>query len=256
MKTISILIPAYNEEESISYLYERVLNVVANLRNYQFELLFVNDGSSEQTLSIIKQLRTKDHRISYVDLSRNFGKEIAMIAGLDHAKGDAVVILDADLQDPPELIPELVSYWEEGYDDVYAKRRSRKGESWLKKTTSATFYKILKKISQVPIQEDTGDFRLLDRRCVEAIKQLRESQRYTKGMFSWVGYHKKEVLFDRDPRVSGKTKWNYRKLVDLAIEGVNVYHCASKAIFINGDYCLFHSIYIYALHHLKNSCLR
>ncbi|KGX93728.1 glycosyl hydrolase [Pontibacillus halophilus JSM 076056 = DSM 19796] len=220
MKTLTVLVPAYNEEESLHYLYDRIFSVLATMPTYNLELLFVNDGSKDNTLSIIKQLREQDKRVSYVNLSRNFGKETAMIAGLDYAKGDAVIILDADLQDPPELIPEMVQYWEEGYDDVYAKRRSRKGETWFKKATASLFYKTLKRMSQVPIQENTGDFRLLDRRCVEALKQLRETQRYTKGMFSWVGYKKKEILFDRDPRISGETKWNYGKLVDLAIEGV------------------------------------
>ncbi|RWZ59062.1 glycosyltransferase [Halobacillus fulvus] len=225
-KTITILIPAFNEEESIEQLYSRLNDVTSEIYNYQFELLFVNDGSQDRTMPMIKELRDNDARVSYVDLSRNFGKETAMIAGFDHAQGDAVIILDADLQDPPELIPEMIEYWEQGYDDVYAKRRSRKGETFMKKATAGLFYKVLKKMSQVPIQENTGDFRLLDRRCVEAIKQIRETQRYTKGMFSWVGYKKKEILFDRDPRLSGETKWNYGKLVDLAIEGVTSFTTA------------------------------
>ena len=143
-----------------------------------------------------------------------------MIAGLDYAKGDCVIFIDADLQDPPELIPELIKYWEQGYDDVYAKRRSRKGETFLKKFTSKMYYKILQSVTRVEIQKDTGDFRLLDRRCVNALKQLRETQRCSKSMFSWIGYNKKEVLFDRDPRVAGETKWNYKKLIDLAIDGI------------------------------------
>ena len=143
-----------------------------------------------------------------------------MIAGLDYATGDCVIFMDADLQDPPELVPELVKYWEEGYDDVYAKRKSRKGETWLKKFTSKMYYKVLQHVTRVEIQEDTGDFRLLDRRCVNALKKLRESQRNTKSMFSWIGYKKKEVLYDRDPRVAGTTKWNYGKLMDLAIDGI------------------------------------
>ncbi len=201
-------------------LYDRLNTVVNNIPFYNFEILFVNDGSKDDTLHQIKLLREKDERISYVNLSRNFGKEIAMIAGLDYATGDAVIIIDADLQDPPELIPEMIRYWEKGYDDVYAKRRSRSGESWLKKWTSSTFYKVLQKVTRIPIQKNTGDFRLLDRRCVEALKQLRETQRYTKGMFSWIGYNKKEILFDRDARAAGETKWNYYKLMDLAIEGI------------------------------------
>ena len=217
MKKISVIIPAYNEEESLPILYERIEKLMATMGNYEFEILFINDGSKDKTIEIIKKMRQDDSRISYVDFSRNFGKEIAMIAGLDYATGDCVIFIDADLQDPPELIPELVKYWEEGYDDVYAKRRSRKGETFLKKWTSKMYYKILQKLTRIEIQRDTGDFRLLDRRCVNALKMLRESQRNTKSMFSWIGYKKKEVLYDRDARVAGKTKWNYIKLVDLAI---------------------------------------
>ena len=143
-----------------------------------------------------------------------------MIAGLDYCKGDCVVIIDADLQDPPELIPEMLKYWEEGYDDVYAKRKTREGETWLKKFTSKMYYKVLQAFTRIEIQKDTGDFRLLDRRCVEALKAIRESQRYTKGLFSWIGYNKKEILYDRDPRAAGQTKWNYGKLINLSIDGI------------------------------------
>lgn len=220
MKKISIIVPAYNEEESIPYLEKRLVALMNNMKKYEFEVLFVNDGSKDRTLELIKNLRERDERFCYVNFSRNFGKEIAMIAGLDYATGDAVILIDADLQDPPELIPELVKYWEQGYDDVYAKRKSRKGETFLKKFTSKMYYKVLQSLTNVEIQKDTGDFRLLDRRCVNALKKLRESQRCSKSIFSWIGYNKKEVLYDRDPRVAGKTKWNYKKLVDLAIDGI------------------------------------
>ncbi|TLS38484.1 glycosyltransferase family 2 protein [Pseudalkalibacillus caeni] len=220
MKTVTIMVPAYNEEDVLYNLYARLQAVISEVPNYKFEILLINDGSQDDTINILKQLREEDSSVSYVDLSRNFGKEIAMIAGLDYAKGDAVIIIDADLQDPPELIPDMIKYWEEGYDDVFAKRRTRAGESWFKKWTSSKFYSFLQRTTKVPIQEDTGDFRLLDRRCVEALKQMREAQRYTKGMFSWIGYNKKEILFDRDPRAAGETKWNYAKLMDLAIEGI------------------------------------
>ena len=220
MKKISIIVPAYNEEESLPYLYERLNNLMDSNNNYEFEILFVNDGSKDKTIELIKEYRAKDSRYCYVDFSRNFGKEIAMMAGLDYATGDCVIFIDADLQDPPELIPELIKYWEEGYDDVYARRRSREGETFLKKFTSKMYYKVLQKMTNVEIQRDTGDFRLLDRRCVNALKKLRESQRNTKSMFSWIGYKKKEVLYDRDARVAGKTKWNYMKLIDLAIDGI------------------------------------
>lgn len=219
-KLITILVPAYNEHESLPLLYDRISKLMDELPKYDFEVLFVNDGSKDDTLDLIKFFRRKDSRINYVNLSRNYGKEIAMAAGFDYVKGDALVIIDADLQDPPELIPEMIKYWEEGYDDVYAKRRSRKGESFLKKLTSWGFYRVLQSMTKIDVQKDTGDFRLLDRRCVEAIKQLKESQRYTKGLYSWIGYNKKEILYDRDPRIAGKSKWNYRRLINLSIDGI------------------------------------
>jgi glycosyltransferase involved in cell wall biosynthesis len=229
-KKISILIPAYNEQEVLRHLYERLNKLAGQTTDYDFEFLFVNDGSRDKTLEMIKSYAKEDKRIAYVNLSRNFGKEIAMIAGLDHVTGDATVIIDADLQDPPELIPQMIKYWEEGYDDVYARRKSRSGESFLKKVTSETFYKVLQKSTHIPIQQDTGDFRLLDQRCVEALRQFRESQRYTKGMFSWIGYEKKEILYNRDPRLAGETKWNYFKLVNLALDGITSFTTAPLRI--------------------------
>lgn len=220
MKKVSILIPAYNEEEVLYTLYDRLENVINKLNDYEFEVLLINDGSKDNTLNILRELRKRDKRMCYINLSRNYGKETAMIAGLDYVTGDCCIILDADLQDPPELIEEMLKYWEQGYDDVYAKRKSRAGESFMKKFTSSLFYKMLQKSTRIPIQKNTGDFRLLDRRCVDALRKFRESERYTKGMFSWIGFNKKEILFDRDPRVAGSTKWNYWKLIDLAIEGI------------------------------------
>ena len=230
MKTISILIPAYNEEQVLDKLFTRLANLANDTKKYNFEFLFVNDGSKDNTLQIIKDFAETDSRVSYINLSRNFGKEIGMIAGLDHVTGDATVIIDADLQDPPELIPQMIDLWEQGYDDVYAKRRSREGETRLKKFTSKMYYRTLQKATHIPIQEDTGDFRLLDRRVVEALKQFRESQRNTKAMFSWVGFHKKEILYDRDPRAAGETKWNYLKLVELAIDGITSFTTAPLRI--------------------------
>lgn len=230
MKTITLLIPAYNEEEVLGSLFDRLDGLATSTKNYKFEFLFVNDGSRDNTLEIIKSQAKKDSRVSYINLSRNFGKEIAMIAGIDHVRGDAMVIIDADLQDPPELIPEMIKHWEEGYDDVYARRSSREGETWLKKKTSEMYYKILQSSTNIPIQIDTGDFRLLDRRCIDALKQFRESQRNTKAMFSWIGYKKKEILYNRDPRLAGTTKWNYRKLSNLAIDGITSFTTAPLRI--------------------------
>lgn len=229
-KKISILIPAYNEEEVLRHLYERLAKLAGETKHYDFEFLFVNDGSRDRTLEMIKEYAKTDERIAYVNLSRNFGKEIAMIAGLDHVTGDATVIIDADLQDPPELIPQMITYWEEGFDDIYARRRSRAGESWLKKITSEMYYKFLQRSTTIPIQRDTGDFRLLSRRCVEALREFRESQRNAKGIFSWIGYKKKEILYDRDPRAAGQTKWNYFKLFNLAIDGITSFTIAPLRI--------------------------
>ncbi|MEI7689558.1 MAG: glycosyltransferase family 2 protein [Candidatus Saccharibacteria bacterium] len=230
MKKISILIPAYNEQEVLAPLYDRISKLADGIKNYDFEFLFVNDGSRDNTLNIIKDYAKSDHRVSFVNLSRNFGKEVAMCAGFDHVTGDATVIIDSDLQDPPELIPEMIKYWEEGYDDVYAKRVSRDGESWLKKATSALFYRILQKTTHIPIQIDTGDFRLLDKRCIEALRQIRESQRYTKGMYSWIGFKKKEITYSRDPRAAGTGKWNYLKLFNFAIDGITSFTIAPLRI--------------------------
>ncbi len=219
-KILSIIIPMYNEEESLPHLYSRLVALGEKIENYDLEFLFVNDGSRDSSLEIVKALRKADKRVCYVNLSRNFGKEVAMGAAFDYVTGEAVAIIDADLQDPPELIVDMIKLYEEGYDDVYAKRRSRDGETWFKKFTSKAFYRVLQSVSDVPIQKDTGDFRLLSRRAIDALKSFPERQRYTKGMFSLIGFKKKEIEFDRDSRVAGQTKWNYFKLMDLAIEGI------------------------------------
>lgn len=259
MKKITIIVPSYNEEEALPHLYKRLNEVMNNLNQYEFEVLFVNDGSKDKTLDLIKEMREKDNRISYVNFSRNFGKETAMIAGLDYATGDAVIFIDADLQDPPELIPELIKWWEEGYDDVYARRSSRKGETFLKKFTSKMYYKVLQSLTRVEIQKDTGDFRLLDRRCVNALRKMRETQRCSKSMFSWIGYKKKEVMFNRDPRIAGTTKWNYKKLVDLAIDGITAFTTSPLRIstFLSIPTFLAFAIYLICLivNCIKNNCL-
>lgn len=219
-KLISALIPAYNEEECLHELYNRVTNVLSQLENYDYEILIINDGSKDKTLEILQSLHDKDKHLQFINLSRNYGKEIAMAAGLDYVKGDVVVILDADLQDPPELIPEMLKYYEDGYDDVYGRRKSRGGETYFKKLTSKLFYKLLQKSTRIDILIDTGDFRLLSRRAVDALRQYKEQRRYTKGFFALIGFKKKEFLYDRDPRIAGQTKWNYFNLFNLAIEGI------------------------------------
>lgn len=230
MKQIDILVPCYNEEAVLPQFYERTCAVIDSLPDYAFTFIFVNDGSRDRTLPILRQLHEKDARVAYVSLSRNFGKEAAMLAGMDYAEGDALVIMDADLQDPPELLPDMIAWWEKGYRDVSARRRHREGETFFKKWSSHVYYRLLKKLSPVPVQEDVGDFRLLDKRCVKALCSLRECQRYTKGLFCWIGFEKKEILFDRPPRAAGKTKWNYWKLFNLAIDGITSFTTAPLRI--------------------------
>ena len=226
MKLITILIPCFNEENSLDLLYERLRNMTSQLSQYRFQILLVNDGSKDNTLAKMQELHTKDSTVSYLSLSRNFGKENAMLAGLDYAEGDAVILLDADLQDPPELIPQMIEEWEKGYDDVYARRRSRAGETWFKKASAHWYYRILQKFADIDIPSDVGDFRLLDRQAVDALCSLRERQRYTKGLFSWIGYNKKELLFDREPRAAGNSKMNFLKLFGLAVDGITSFSVA------------------------------
>lgn len=216
---ISVVVPVYNEQEVLGEFHAR-LSAVCESLNHSFEVVYVNDGSTDQSLAFLESLKQVDPRISLVNLSRNFGKEIAMSAGLDYACGMAVVIIDADLQDPPEVIPELVNRWRDGYDVVYAKRVERKGETYLKKATAHAFYRIIKRMSDVQLPEDTGDFRLLSRRAVDALKQFREQHRFMKGLFAWIGYSQIAVPYQRASRFSGQTKWSYWKLWNLAIEGI------------------------------------
>lgn len=219
-KLVTLIVPCYNETAALSYLYAELQRVTAELSGYRWEFLFINDGSKDDTLMQIEALSKQDERVSYIDLARNFGKENAMLAGFDYAQGDCAILMDADLQDPPSLIDEMLLYWEEGYDDVYARRRNRGKESWLRKTFSLTFYKILNKSTRFDVLENVGDFRLLDRKCILALQRLRESERYTKGLFCWIGFRKKEIIFDRADREHGESHWSFWQLFSLAIEGI------------------------------------
>lgn len=216
---LSIVIPVHNEADVIATLLNRLALVCRQL-DMATELLFVDDGSSDNSVALLLQARRRYPDIRVLQLSRNFGKEAAVTAGLTHAKGDAVILMDADLQDPPELIPEMVAQLRKGTDVVLMKRRSRAGESWLKRVTASLFYRLINRISDAPIPVDTGDFRLMSRRTVDALNRLPERNRYLKGMFAWVGMPTVTLEFDRDPRMAGKTKWNYLKLVHLAMEGI------------------------------------
>ena len=230
MKKVSILIPCYNEEENLPALYEAIKQLMDSHSQYEWEVLMVNDGSKDRTMELIKELREQDKRICYVNLSRNFGKKAAMLAGFDHVTGDSMVIMDAGLQDPPEIIHEMLEHWEEGYDDIYAKRKTRGEESWLRKRLSLAFYAIMQKMSDFDILPNVGDFRLLDRKCINELKRLRESERYTKGMYCWIGFRKKEILFERGSREHGKSGWGFRKLFGLAIDGITSFSSAPLRI--------------------------
>ncbi len=216
---LSIIIPVHNEADVIPTLLKR-LDLVCRQLPGQVELLFVDDGSRDDSVAQLLRARDRYSGIRVVQLSRNFGKEAAVTAGLESARGDAVVLMDADLQDPPELIPRMVQAWQQGADVVLMKRRSRAGESWLKRTTASIFYRLINHISDASIPVDTGDFRLMSRRTVDALNRLPERNRYLKGMFAWVGMPTVTLEFDRDPRLAGKTKWNYLKLMHLAMEGI------------------------------------
>lgn len=216
---ISVVVPLYNEEENIDALFRRLLAVLEAL-NTSYDVICVNDGSRDNTLKNLVEYHQLYPQIKVVNLSRNFGKDTAMSAGIDYSQGMAVIPIDADLQDPPELIAEMIEKWHEGYDVVYASRRVRIGESWFKRFSAEGFYQVINKLSRVSIPPNTGDFRLIDRRVVESIKKMPERQRFMKGIFAWVGYKQTSILFDREPRYQGQTKWNYWKLWNFAIDGI------------------------------------
>ena len=226
MKTVSIIIPCYNEEASLPDMQAALTTIINQYTQYHWQVLLINDGSKDNTLDVIKNINRQDPRFGYVSLSRNFGKEAAMLAGFDYAQGDCVVIMDADLQHPPTVIPQMLEVWEQGYDDVYAKRASRGKEPWLRRVLTLAYYKMLQQVSKIDILQNVGDFRLLDRKCIDALRQLRESQRYTKGMYCWVGFKKHEVLFEQGDRVAGQSSFNLTRLLGLAMDGITSFTTA------------------------------
>lgn len=230
MKQVSIIIPCYNEESNLTALYQDLTSFINEHKEYLWQILLIDDGSRDKTFGMLQQIRQKDERFCYIRLSRNFGKENAMLAGFDYVKGGCCVIMDADLQHPINVIPKMIALWEQGYDDVYAKRKNRGKESYLRKSLSLTYYKLLQKIADVDILPNVGDFRLLDRKCINALKELRETQRYTKGLYCWIGFNKKEIEFDQGDRTQGISSFNYHKLFNLAIEGITSYTIAPLRI--------------------------
>jgi len=220
MKKVTLLIPVYNEEAMLPTLYQRLIELVNRNAVYEWEILFVNDGSSDTTLECLRRLRQQDKRVNYVNLSRNFGKEVAMLAGFDYATGDCCVVMDADLQDPPEVIADMVKAWEQGADIAYGKRMHRKGETAAKKFTAWCYYRLLNFMSAYPIPLDTGDFRLLDKAVADEFKVLREHNRFLRGMSAWLGYNAVPVEYVREERCAGKTKYTLKKMLRLAADGI------------------------------------
>ena len=246
---LSVIVPAYNEEEVLPIFHDRLVTALANVKELEgrWEVVYVNDGSKDATLRILKELQLTDPAIGVAALSRNFGKEAAMSAGLKLARGDAVILIDADLQDPPELIGDMVRVWLQGADVVNMKRSSRQGETWFKKASAAWFYKVINWLSEVHIPENVGDFRLLSRRSVDALNQLPERNRFMKGLFAWIGYKQVVVEYDRHPRAAGETKWPYLKLLNFAIEGITGFSVVPLRLASYAGFLTAFSAFVYAL---------
>lgn len=220
MKKISIVIPMYYEEEVASECYCRIKNVLEKIKKYEYEIIFVNDGSKDKTMEILESIALENKNVKVISFSRNFGHQCAVTAGLKYVTGDAIVIIDADLQDPPELIPEMLKLWEDGNEVIYGKRKTRKGESKFKILTAKLFYKTLNALSDVDIPKDTGDFRLVDKKVVDVINSLPEHNKFLRGLFSWVGFEQKEFEYERKERYAGKTKYPLNKMIKLASDGI------------------------------------
>ncbi len=246
---LSVIVPAYNEQEVLPIFHDRLVAALANVEALvgRWEVIYVNDGSKDATLSVLKELQRGDPAIGVVALSRNFGKEAAMSAGLKLACGDAVILIDADLQDPPELIGEMVRVWQQGADVVNMKRSSRQGETWFKKASAAWFYKVINWLSDVHIPENVGDFRLLSRRAVDALNLLPESNRFMKGLFAWIGYKQVVVEYARHPRAAGQTKWPYFKLFNFAVEGITGFSVVPLRLASYAGFLTAFSAFVYAL---------
>ena len=226
--SISIIVPFYNEYDNLATLHAALLSVIASVQHpYHWEILYVDDGSTDGSAEWLIAQREYDPTIALVQLSRNFGKERALSAGIDYCQSDAAIFIDADMQDPPEIIPQLIEPWQNGDADiVYAKRISRFGESWLKKVSAKLFYKLIARLTSFPIPQNAGDFRLMSRETLAQLKKMREQTRFMKGLFAWVGYRQKEILYHRHARHSGRSKWNYRKLWHLSLEGITSFSLA------------------------------
>ncbi|MGH8204180.1 MAG: glycosyltransferase family 2 protein [Steroidobacteraceae bacterium] len=222
---LSVVVPVYNEEAVLAEFHRRLVAAIESISG-GFEIVYVDDGSTDRTRALLELASGRDMRVGYVRLSRNFGKEAATSAGLQHARGEATVVIDGDLQDPPELIPSMIAAWRGGADVVNMRRRERAGESWVKRATARSFYRVMNRLSDVPIPLDTGDFRLLSRRAVDALNALPERNRVMKGLFAWIGFSQATLEYDRDARAGGRSSWRYWKLWNLALEGITGFSVA------------------------------
>lgn len=227
--TVSVVVPVHDEEEVLPE-FQRRLAAVLDALDCDAEVVYVNDGSTDGSLALLAGFHRDDPRVGVIDLSRNFGKEIAMTAGLDAASGDAVIVIDADLQDPPECMPEMVEAWRSGSEIILMRRRNRDQEGFLKRSTAKAFYRVIGRMSTIAIPEDVGDFRLLSRRAVDALQRFPERSRFMKGLFAWIGFQSREIEYDRDRRFAGKTKWNYWRLWNFALEGITSFSAAPLKI--------------------------
>lgn len=245
MSLISVVIPVFNEAECLPELYKRLAAGFAS--HGEYEILFVNDGSKDSSYAILRQIALADKRVKVIDLSRNFGKEVAMTAGLDYARGDAVVVIDADLQDPPEIIGQMLAKWAQGYQVVYAQRLSRKGESFFKKLTSDLFYRIFSRLINFEIPQNTGDFRLMSREAVNALKRVKDKNRFMKGIYAWIGFKTAAVQYHRDARYKGGTKWGILKLFTLALDGITSFSAFPLKISMLAGFALSFISFMYLL---------
>jgi len=247
--TLSVVVPVFNEQEVLSAFHRRLVTALAHVQG-AWEVIYVDDGSTDGTARILRELQVREPAVGMARLSRNFGKEQAMSAGLRLARGSAVVIMDADLQDPPELIPSMLDAWQQSADLVNMRRRSRQGETWLKKATAHAFYRVINRLSEVPIPADVGDFRLLSRRAVDALNQLPERNRFMKGLFAWIGFVQVTLEYDRQPRAAGNTKWHYRKLWNFALHGITAFSLAPLKLATYAGFASAAGAFLYALNFL------
>lgn len=254
MKRVTVLLPAFNEAASMPLLRSKMERLAEENHSVEWEFLIVDDGSSDTTAELAKQYHDEDPRFSYVSLSRNFGKEAAMLAGMDYATGHAVIIMDSDMQHPTDVVPQMLDLWQQGWQDVYAVRASSH-EGWWKRKTSQWYYRLLQNVTRVPIQTNTGDFRLLDRVCVNALRRMRETQRNTKGMYSWIGYRKIGITYNQLSRSEGRSKWSWWSLLNLAVEGVTSYTTAPlRLASLMGVVCSIVG-FVYLIYILTNTLL-